>query len=63
MDRNDAAVMVGGAMLGAGLWWIYPPMALIVVGLALVTFGIAGAWQKAGKGFQRGDAENAEMRR
>jgi hypothetical protein len=50
MDRNDGAVMVGGAMLGVGLWLIYPPAALIVVGLALITFGILGAWQKAGKG-------------
>jgi hypothetical protein len=47
MDRNDVAVMVGGAMLGYGLWMIYPPAALIVVGLALITFGILGAWKKS----------------
>jgi hypothetical protein len=50
MDRNDMAVMVGGAMLGVGLWMIYPPAALIAVGLALITFGFAGAWNKARKG-------------
>ena len=50
MDRNDVAVMIGGGMLGVGLWMIYPPAALIAVGLALITFGILGAWQKAGRG-------------
>jgi hypothetical protein len=47
MDRNDAVTLMGVGLLAAGLWMVYPPAALIAVGLALVIFGILGAWRKA----------------
>jgi len=47
MDRNDAVTLVGVGLLAAGLWMVYPPAALIAVGLALVGMGLMGAWKKA----------------
>jgi len=49
MDRNDAVTLVGMGLLAAGLWMVYPPAALIAVGLALVGMGLMGAWAKAGR--------------
>ena len=49
MDRNDAVTLVGVGLLAAGLWMVYPPAALIAVGLALVGMGLMGAWVKAGR--------------
>jgi hypothetical protein len=39
----DLAAAAGVLLVAAGLWWIYPPLALIVVGLLLATFGVWGA--------------------
>ncbi len=50
MDRNDVVTILGIGCLAGGLWWIYPPAALIVVGLALLGVGLMGAWTKAQKG-------------
>jgi hypothetical protein len=47
VDRNDVVTVLGMGLLAGGLWMVYPPAALIVVGLALITFGIFGAWHKA----------------
>ena len=47
MDRNDVVTLVGVGLLAAGLWMVYPPAALIAVGLALVGMGLMGAWKKA----------------
>ena len=47
MDRNDVVVILGVGCLAGGLWMVYPPAALIGIGLALVGLGVLGAWQKA----------------
>lgn len=39
IDRHDLAVVAGVGLVVAGLWIIYPPVALIVAGAALVRFG------------------------
>ncbi len=46
MDRNDVVTIFGIGCLAGGLWWIYPPAALIVVGLAMIGIGLLGAWKK-----------------
>ena len=46
MDRWDAMAAAGLALMGGGLWWVYPPAALIVCGLALLALGVAGAKNK-----------------
>lgn len=42
MTRNDVLLillaLLGMALIVGGLWWIYPPLALIGAGLSLVTF-------------------------
>lgn len=47
MDRNDVVTLVGMGCLAGGLWMIYPPAALIAVGLVLIVVGVLGAWRKA----------------
>lgn len=47
MDRNDVLTLMGVGCLAGGLWWIYPPAALIVVGIVLIGIGVAEAWKKA----------------
>ncbi len=37
---EDALAVIGLALLTGGLWWIFPPAALIVVGVLL----IGAAW-------------------
>lgn len=37
----------GGLLLGAGLWWIWPPLCLVVLGLLLLAVGIVGAFRWA----------------
>lgn len=43
LDRNDAAGIVGAMLITAGLWQIYPPAALIVLGSGLVVLAVRGA--------------------
>lgn len=40
---NDALGATGLGMLFTGLWWVYPPAAMIVVGGVVAAVGIAGA--------------------
>lgn len=39
MDLHDVLTVCGLIMVGVGLWWIYPPVALIVVGAILFWAG------------------------
>lgn len=39
----DALALVGLALIGVGLWLIYPPVALIVVGALLLVGAVYGA--------------------
>ncbi len=32
VDARDVLVVAGLGMVGAGLWWMYPPAALVVIG-------------------------------
>lgn len=43
VDRTDVLVLVGLALLGAGLWLYWPPLALMVIGGLLLAIGLAGA--------------------
>lgn len=43
MDRWDGLALVGLVMVGAGLWFVYWPLALIVPGAGLVALGVLGA--------------------
>jgi hypothetical protein len=36
---NALLALVGFALLILGLWWIWPPLALIVAGLGLIALG------------------------
>ena len=37
---HDVLVVVGIGCLGIGLWWIYPPAALITIGVLLIAAGM-----------------------
>lgn len=48
MDRWDMIALVGLALVGVGLWFVYWPLALIVPGVVLVGVGLFGARNSAG---------------
>jgi len=37
---GDVFVVLGTVSLAVGLWWIYPPVSLVVVGVLFVAVGI-----------------------
>jgi len=39
---HDVLVVAGLVLLGAGLWWVYPPAALITIGALLIAGGVVG---------------------
>jgi hypothetical protein len=39
----DVVALVGLLLLLAGLWWAYPPSAVMALGVALLTVAILGA--------------------
>ena len=44
----DLLALLGVLLLTAGVWWIYPPAALIALGAKLLIFSLWGAskWQQ-----------------
>jgi hypothetical protein len=38
--RTDLYFFAGAVLAGVGLWWAYPPAALIGVGLVLMMLGV-----------------------
>lgn len=44
IDASDVLTLVGLLLFGGGLWWLSPPVALIVVGGVVLTMGLVGAW-------------------
>lgn len=42
-DLRDAVAAVGLSLVGAGLWWVYEPAALIGVGGFLLWVSVRGA--------------------
>ena len=55
MVRWDVVALVGLGLVGAGLWFVYWPLALIVPGAGLVVVGILGARNAGSEG--RGDTK------
>ena len=43
MDSYDAMGAIGLVLTAAGCWLIYPPLALLVPGVVLLTVAVAGA--------------------
>lgn len=43
LDFSDLLIFAGLAAMIGGAWWIYPPAALILLGLALILLGLAAA--------------------
>lgn len=62
MDRWDGLALVGLVMVGAGLWFVYWPLALIVPGIGLVALGVMGARNSPGRreGNRNGSRERVE---
>lgn len=42
IDIRDGVASVGLALVASGLWWVYEPSALIVVGSFLVFVAVKG---------------------
>lgn len=42
-DLRDVLVLVGVLLTGTGIWLIYPPAALIAVGVFLAALGLWGS--------------------
>jgi len=40
---DDALAVTGTALMGVGLWLIYPPAALVVVGAVMLLVGLYAA--------------------
>lgn len=40
-DFSDFLILAGLVVVGAGLWWIYPPAALVFGGVALIVLGMS----------------------
>lgn len=49
-DFYDIALVIGVALVGLGLWLISPPLAYILVGLAVAAVGAWGNMRHAAKG-------------
>ncbi len=49
-DSSDLLIAIGLFMLGIGLWWVYPPCSLIVVGSIIVWVGVGSPAFRPGKG-------------
>ncbi len=44
---NDMLLLAGVALLCAGFWMVYPPLAVILAGLAMCSAGVLGGWTEA----------------
>jgi len=49
LDLFDMIALMGLSMMFVGLWWLSPPVALIITGALLVGFGVWGSRAAAGK--------------
>lgn len=43
IDAHDLGAALGLCLMSVGLWWIWPPVALVVVGLILLLASVSGA--------------------
>lgn len=44
---RDLAALTGLALVGTGLWWYFPPVALVVLG-GLLLIGALSGWYRDG---------------
>jgi len=49
VDLTDLFILCGLAMAGVGIWQIYPPAALIIIGTVLFLLGLLGSMRGSGK--------------
>jgi len=49
IDIDDVLIILGGLMVGAGIWFIYWPAALITFGAVFIFLGIRGSKLKRSK--------------
>lgn len=45
-DLNDALYLAGLGLVGTGLWWVFPPAALVTCGAVLVVLGRLGVGRR-----------------
>ena len=43
IDYSDVLFLIGLLLIASGVFFIYPPAVLILIGLAMVAFGIVGS--------------------
>jgi hypothetical protein len=48
-DRWDVMAITGVLLVAAGLWMIYPPVAIIVTGILLLAVSWIGAQRSSGE--------------
>jgi len=53
VDMDDVLVLVGLGLLGYGIWMIYPPAALIAIGLVSCSLGVMGSRMRRRNGKNR----------
>lgn len=46
MKTQDAVEIVSLVLLAVGLWWVYPPLSLIVLGVSGLSVSVAGRMRK-----------------
>ncbi|WP_373047188.1 hypothetical protein [Vulgatibacter sp.] len=48
-DLHDLVALLGLILFAGGLWWIYPPLALVVVGALLMAAAFFGTARRGVK--------------
>jgi len=49
-DLHDILALLGLLLIGAGVWWVYPPAALILVGAILLGVAVTRRPPAGGEG-------------
>lgn len=57
MDRFDVMAVLGVALLAGGGYFVYPPLALVIPGMALIIGGVLGARGSGGVSEDRSTTE------
>lgn len=43
---SDVMILGGVGLVFGGLWWIYPPAAVVVLGVILLAGGVVRGWHE-----------------
>jgi hypothetical protein len=43
---SDVMILAGVGLVCGGLWWIYPPAAVVVLGVILLVGGVVRGWHE-----------------